>query len=494
MHGNSCSYQVTSSYDNFYCWQHLPAFLSTYGREYICCSNRHAFSLKQTFLTGSLWIKNRWALRRFLYSIHEVNTATKSCCEAPKPVLRARGCSLAVTQRAHRSLARSHVPPHATTTARAAGFPRRCRRRRSPDSRGPRRSPQVAARRGASFDGQPTLLARPPGARRGLGLPCGHRSHSETDSRRFRGPHSGLQAPAAGGRARTGLGASGGEGRGRASTAPQPPRRVNRRHRVDGAAQTPLRSVVWQLPAHALDVITPLPHSSRFRPGPSLAAAPRSGAGRVRLSPAPRRGPPPLPARPERRSAARCPWSSGRGWPLRGAPRRPGMAAEESRCLLGYPAADSCPRWARAPRRCGGLRGSADCPGARPRRAPCWALGQACPSVTGPDEGPALGPEGGGRGGPIIVGLFCFRVQNKKLYLATFAAVLGPLSFGFVLGYSSPVIPELRKINDPKLRLDSSQASWFGVSLCMMHSHYVISLESIGPRRCCLYDGGLNFS
>ncbi|KAM6337470.1 solute carrier family 2, facilitated glucose transporter member 8 isoform 2-T2 [Alca torda] len=73
------------------------------------------------------------------------------------------------------------------------------------------------------------------------------------------------------------------------------------------------------------------------------------------------------------------------------------MAAEESRCLLGYSASDSCPR-----------------------------------------------------------------AQNKKLYLAAFAAVLGPLSFGFVLGYSSPVIPELRKINDPKLRLDSGQASWFG--------------------------------
>ncbi|NXI42021.1 GTR8 protein, partial [Galbula dea] len=54
------------------------------------------------------------------------------------------------------------------------------------------------------------------------------------------------------------------------------------------------------------------------------------------------------------------------------------------------------------------------------------------------------------------------RVQNKTLYLATFAAVLGPLSFGFVLGYSSPVIPELRKIDDPQLRLDSNQASWFG--------------------------------
>jgi len=71
-------------------------------------------------------------------------------------------------------------------------------------------------------------------------------------------------------------------------------------------------------------------------------------------------------------------------------------------------------------------------------------------------------------------------VQNKKLYLATFAAVLGPLSFGFVLGYSSPVIPELRRIGDPKLRLDSSQASWFGVGICMMHRHCVISLESLG--------------
>ncbi|XP_072208502.1 solute carrier family 2, facilitated glucose transporter member 8 isoform X2 [Excalfactoria chinensis] len=54
------------------------------------------------------------------------------------------------------------------------------------------------------------------------------------------------------------------------------------------------------------------------------------------------------------------------------------------------------------------------------------------------------------------------RVQNKKLYLTTFAAVLGPLSFGFVLGYSSPAIPELRKIGNPKLRLDDNQASWFG--------------------------------
>lgn len=55
------------------------------------------------------------------------------------------------------------------------------------------------------------------------------------------------------------------------------------------------------------------------------------------------------------------------------------------------------------------------------------------------------------------------KVKNKNLYLATFASVLGPLSFGFVLGYSSPVIPELTGTSDSRLRLDGTQASWFGV-------------------------------
>ncbi|KAL8174796.1 UNVERIFIED_CONTAM: Solute carrier 2 (Facilitated glucose transporter) member 8 [Gekko kuhli] len=54
------------------------------------------------------------------------------------------------------------------------------------------------------------------------------------------------------------------------------------------------------------------------------------------------------------------------------------------------------------------------------------------------------------------------RVQNRNLYLATFAAVLGPLSFGFVLGYSSPAIPALKQSTNPALRLNDNQASWFG--------------------------------
>ncbi|XP_075041794.1 solute carrier family 2, facilitated glucose transporter member 8 [Mixophyes fleayi] len=54
------------------------------------------------------------------------------------------------------------------------------------------------------------------------------------------------------------------------------------------------------------------------------------------------------------------------------------------------------------------------------------------------------------------------KVQNRNLYLVTFAAVLGPLSFGFVLGYSSPAISNLKNADDPRLVLDKETASWFG--------------------------------
>lgn len=63
----------------------------------------------------------------------------------------------------------------------------------------------------------------------------------------------------------------------------------------------------------------------------------------------------------------------------------------------------------------------------------------------------------------FFVVVFLSKVKNGKLYMATFAAVLGPLSFGFVLGYSSPAIPDLQRIPDPRLRLTVEEASWFGV-------------------------------
>ncbi|XP_007423249.1 solute carrier family 2, facilitated glucose transporter member 8 isoform X1 [Python bivittatus] len=79
---------------------------------------------------------------------------------------------------------------------------------------------------------------------------------------------------------------------------------------------------------------------------------------------------------------------------------------------------------------------------------------------------PLLGPntetELHAAGRPSQLEIYLSKVQNHNLYLATFAAVLGPLSFGFVLGYSSPAIPSLKRSNNPELTLDETQASWFG--------------------------------
>ncbi|XP_060245940.1 solute carrier family 2, facilitated glucose transporter member 8 isoform X3 [Meriones unguiculatus] len=54
--------------------------------------------------------------------------------------------------------------------------------------------------------------------------------------------------------------------------------------------------------------------------------------------------------------------------------------------------------------------------------------------------------------------------RGRQVFVAAFAAALGPLSFGFALGYSSPAIPSLRKTAPPALRLGDDAASWFGVS------------------------------
>ena len=55
-------------------------------------------------------------------------------------------------------------------------------------------------------------------------------------------------------------------------------------------------------------------------------------------------------------------------------------------------------------------------------------------------------------------------LSNARLYLAAFSAVLGNLSFGFALVYPSSVIPQLQRGDDPRLKLDTHQISWFGVS------------------------------
>ncbi|XP_053523817.1 solute carrier family 2, facilitated glucose transporter member 8 isoform X2 [Artibeus jamaicensis] len=52
--------------------------------------------------------------------------------------------------------------------------------------------------------------------------------------------------------------------------------------------------------------------------------------------------------------------------------------------------------------------------------------------------------------------------RGRHVFLASFAAALGPLSFGFALGYSSPAIPSLRRAVPPAPQLDDEAASWFG--------------------------------
>ncbi|KAM6966720.1 solute carrier family 2, facilitated glucose transporter member 6 [Tautogolabrus adspersus] len=55
------------------------------------------------------------------------------------------------------------------------------------------------------------------------------------------------------------------------------------------------------------------------------------------------------------------------------------------------------------------------------------------------------------------------KINNSKLFLAVFAAVLGNFSFGFSLVFSSPVLPQLKSPDaDPRLRMDTVQAAWFG--------------------------------
>ena len=52
----------------------------------------------------------------------------------------------------------------------------------------------------------------------------------------------------------------------------------------------------------------------------------------------------------------------------------------------------------------------------------------------------------------------------RKSVLATFVAALGPLSFGFSLSFSSPVLVDLDDPSEtPSLRLTSEEASWFSV-------------------------------
>ncbi|KAM8802768.1 solute carrier family 2, facilitated glucose transporter member 6 isoform 2-T2 [Rhynchonycteris naso] len=80
-------------------------------------------------------------------------------------------------------------------------------------------------------------------------------------------------------------------------------------------------------------------------------------------------------------------------------------------------------------------------------------LGAEGPDYDTFSERPSPSPEERTQGGAL---------QNKRVFLATFAAVLGNFSFGYALVYTSPVIPALERSLDPNLSLTKTQASWFG--------------------------------
>ena len=59
------------------------------------------------------------------------------------------------------------------------------------------------------------------------------------------------------------------------------------------------------------------------------------------------------------------------------------------------------------------------------------------------------------------------REQNMSVFIATFIAALGPVSFGYCLGYSSSALQDLKSLAQ-KLHLSDSQGSWFSVSWLLM--------------------------
>ncbi|XP_077989711.1 solute carrier family 2, facilitated glucose transporter member 8-like isoform X2 [Glandiceps talaboti] len=84
------------------------------------------------------------------------------------------------------------------------------------------------------------------------------------------------------------------------------------------------------------------------------------------------------------------------------------------------------------------------------------------------------------------------RVVNRNLYIATAVAVLGSLSFGYTLGYTSSANPDMKD----KGILDDNTASWFGavVALGAMIGGPIAGwLVEFGGRKLCVMASALPF-
>ena len=64
--------------------------------------------------------------------------------------------------------------------------------------------------------------------------------------------------------------------------------------------------------------------------------------------------------------------------------------------------------------------------------------------------------------------------SSKGAVLATCVSVLGTLSFGYCIGYSSPASYDLKLASNLSIRLSRSQESWFSVSYQFLYRHFTL--------------------
>ncbi|XP_066569121.1 solute carrier family 2, facilitated glucose transporter member 6 [Amia ocellicauda] len=83
--------------------------------------------------------------------------------------------------------------------------------------------------------------------------------------------------------------------------------------------------------------------------------------------------------------------------------------------------------------------------------------------------------------------------SNAKLFLAVFSAVLGNFNFGFSMVYPSSAIPQLKNIEDPRLRMDTDMVSWFGSVFTLGAAAGGLSAmvlnDKIGRKLCIMMSG-----
>ena len=73
------------------------------------------------------------------------------------------------------------------------------------------------------------------------------------------------------------------------------------------------------------------------------------------------------------------------------------------------------------------------------------------------------------------------KIRSRRVICATLISIWGTFSFGYSLGYSSPASYDLQSNTSAvDVRLDSSEQSWFSVSVKMNESKRSMNVISVG--------------